>query len=85
MSEHEHCQDMLGSLSDYVDGTLKAEICAEIERHLVGCTNCRVVVNTLRKTIELYQQDGELAAELPMHVRERLFFRLDLAEFLKKE
>jgi anti-sigma factor RsiW len=87
MSEHEHsphCKHLLGSLSEYIDGELEAELCAELEQHLVGCENCRVVVNTLRKTIELYQQSTP-SSDLPNAVRERLFYKLNLEEHLKKE
>jgi hypothetical protein len=41
-------------------------------------------VNTLRKTIELYEQTAT-PAELPQDVRERLFFKLELDDYLKKE
>ena len=46
----------MGNLSEFIDGELQAELCAELEQHLEGCDNCRIVVNTLRKTIELYKQ-----------------------------
>ena len=86
MSAHEHsaeCQHLLGSLSDYIDGELQAELCAELEQHIQECDNCRIVVNTLRKTIELYQQTNLPAAELPGDLRERLFFKLHLEDYLK--
>jgi hypothetical protein len=47
------------------------------------CDNCRIVVNTLRKTIELYQQTTLPATELPGDLRERLFFKLHLEDYLK--
>lgn len=78
MSEHSCCQKMLGTLSDYIDGTLQEELCAELELHLNGCVNCRVVVNTLRKTVELVHDSGA-EVELPKGVGERLFTRLNLA------
>jgi predicted anti-sigma-YlaC factor YlaD len=87
MSEHVHtpqCKQILGNLSEYIDGELQAELCAQIEEHLKDCDNCRVVVNTLRKTIELYEQTA-MPAELPQDVRERLFFKLELDDYLKKE
>jgi hypothetical protein len=80
MSE-KNCKSLLGSLSDYVDGTAEEEICRELERHLSECNNCRIVVDTLKKTVYLYQSNTE--ADLPLEVRERLFKRLDLDEFLK--
>lgn len=77
----ENCKSLLGSLSDYVDGTAKEEICRELERHLEGCSDCRVVVDTLRKTVYLYHEASE--SKIPVDVRERLFKKLDLGEFLK--
>lgn len=76
------CRHLLDTLSDYLDGELSAELCRELERHLSDCENCRVVVDTLRKTIELYR---ETVAEpqLPPDVRLRLFHRLDLEEYLE--
>ncbi len=78
-----HCQQLLGSLSDYIDGQLQAELCAEIEQHIKECDNCRVVVNTLRKTVELYQQTP-IQSGLHDAVRERLFYKLHLEDYLEK-
>lgn len=86
MVEHDHveCQHLLGSLSEYIDGEACDEVCAEIERHLSDCENCRVVVDTLRKTVSLYQVTGEDEPDLPGEVRERLFRCLNLDDFVKK-
>jgi predicted anti-sigma-YlaC factor YlaD len=87
MSEHVHtpqCKLLLGSLSEYIDGDLQAELCAEIEAHMKDCDNCRVVINTLRKTVEIYQKAAISPAEIPNAVRERLFLKLDLKDYLKK-
>jgi predicted anti-sigma-YlaC factor YlaD len=81
MGNHEHCRALLASLSDYVDGILEEELCAEIERHMGDCENCRIVIDTLRKTISLYQATAS-PPEMPEAVRERLFHRLELADFL---
>ena len=54
-----NCKSLLGSLSDYVDGTAQEKICREIERHLSECEDCRVVVDTLKKTVYLYQSDSK--------------------------
>jgi anti-sigma factor RsiW len=79
----ENCNHLLSSLSDYVDGDLGQELCHEIERHLADCENCRVVVDTLRKTVYLYHATAT-PPEVPDDVRERLFLRLNLEEFLEK-
>lgn len=49
------CKHLLSDLSDYLDGEAAAEVCAEIERHLAECVDCRAVVDTLRKTVYLYR------------------------------
>ncbi len=83
--QHEHnretCRQYLESLGDYVEGTLAAELCREIEAHMAVCDNCRIVVNTLAKTITLYRQMP--SPELPNAVRERLFAVLDLAPYYR--
>jgi len=77
---HQNCQALLGSLSEYIDGELPPELCKEIEKHLEGCDNCRVVLNTTRRTIDLVQLPAE--ENVPDDVRERLFKRLNLDDYL---
>jgi predicted anti-sigma-YlaC factor YlaD len=79
--DEKNCKSLLGSLSDYVDGTAQEELCRELERHLANCDNCRIVVDTLKKTVYLYQSNTK--TDLPVAVRERLFKRLNLDEYLK--
>jgi anti-sigma factor RsiW len=81
MDEHQ-CRHLLGNIGEYTDGALAGELCAEIERHLENCPNCQIVVNTLRKTVELYHDTAE-DDEMPGAVRARLFACLDLGEYLK--
>lgn len=80
--DHPDCSYLLGSLSDYVDGELEAQLCAEIERHASGCENCRIVIDTLEKTVYMYQNAASDEPEVPEDVKERLFKCLDLDEFL---
>ncbi len=80
MRAQHDCQHLLDDLSLYLDGEASAGLCAEIERHLADCENCRVVVDTLRKTVHLVR-------DLPpppfsAAARERLYKSLDLDEFL---
>jgi len=83
MSEHIHnnCDELLGSLSAYIDGDLAPELCQELEKHLAGCNNCRVILDTTRRTIDLVHSPLEKPA-LPDDVRERLFKRLNLDNYL---
>ena len=80
---HEHgqnCRELLGFLSDYIDGSLQGELCGQLESHLAGCVDCQVVMDTLRKTIELYEVDR--TEEIPEEVKLRLYKRLDLEDLL---
>lgn len=80
MSDELHCRDILPDLSLYIDQGASAMLCEEIERHLDHCDNCRVVVDTLRRTVSLYQTLPQ--PELPDHLRERLYRTFQLEEFL---
>ena len=80
--EHGSCKQLLSTLGDYVDGELSPELCAEIEHHMQDCQRCRIVVDTMRKTIELYQETDE-ETHLPQDVRERLYIRLNLEDYMK--
>ena len=81
MEEQHNCRHLLGALSEYVDGELSAELCAEIERHLAECENCRIVVDTLRKTVYLVHATAKPEG-VPDEVRERLYKSLKLDGFL---
>jgi anti-sigma factor RsiW len=84
MKEHNSsCKQLLVSLSDYVDGDLNESICAEVEKHLAECTDCTVVVNTLRKAIELYHSVA-IDEQVPDQVMQRLYMRLNLDDYLAK-
>ncbi|NLG97849.1 MAG: hypothetical protein GX491_10845 [Chloroflexi bacterium] len=79
---HGNCREYLSSLGEYVDGTLDQNLCAELERHMKDCKRCRIVVNTLKKTIDLYHETAD-DISLPEDVRQRLFARLNLNDYLK--
>lgn len=81
MHDHGNCHHLLGSLSDYVDGDLKDEICQEIEQHVADCEDCRIVIDTLEKTVSLYRETADEPV-VPSDVRQRLYHRLNLDDFL---
>jgi predicted anti-sigma-YlaC factor YlaD len=80
MNQTPECQRLIGELSNLIDGTISPELCAELEAHLKECKNCRIVVDTTKKTIELYHRD-EASVEVPEVMREKLWKRLDLDDF----
>lgn len=82
MNKDRNCRHLLGSLSDYIDGTLDESLCTEIERHMSECEDCRIVIDSLRKTIYLYQATSQ-QTPMPDGVRERLYHRLALDDYLQ--
>jgi len=78
------CRALLGFLSDYVDGDLSEELCREIECHAAECEDCRVVVDTLRRTVSLYHVLAAENSEVSGETRERLFKTLNLEDYLKQ-
>lgn len=78
------CKDLLGNLSEFIDGELDDEMCAQLKRHMAGCENCRVVYDTTTRTIYLYQQSAQ-ETELPADVRGRLFNTLNLDDLRKPQ
>lgn len=50
------CAVMRGELSAYLDGELEEKECNGLLAHLRTCAECTVFLNTLTKTITLYDQ-----------------------------
>ncbi len=53
------CKKMLSELSDYVDNELAEELCEQLETHLKDCPNCRIMLDSLTKTVRVYCEDKE--------------------------
>jgi anti-sigma factor RsiW len=66
-----------------VDGELDDELCSALEQHLEDCENCRIVVDTLRKTVYLYHESTQ-DETVPMDIRARLYKSLNIEEYLEK-
>jgi hypothetical protein len=65
-----HCREVIQQISEYLDAETARELAAELESHLVDCPNCRIYVDTVKKTITLYRSEKPL--ECPAEVRRRL-------------
>lgn len=65
-----NCTDFLAKLTDYFDGQIDPDLLAEVKQHLGTCHHCEVVVNTTRKTIDIYR--GQQAYEFPEDLSTRL-------------
>lgn len=64
------CKTVIRQLSEFIDGELARDLAEELSRHLAHCEDCRIVVDTCRKTVEIYCNTEPLP--LPKGVRERL-------------
>lgn len=64
------CEELLALVNEYVDGEVDPDLCEAFEKHLQNCDPCRVVVDTIRQTITLYQDDQ--VYEMPVGFRQRL-------------
>jgi len=82
--EHAYCNQLLKSMGEYLDGEANPEICRQIEEHIQGCDHCRIVVDTVRKTISLYHEEA-ISDEMPEKMKKHLFKELNLLEFISKE
>jgi predicted anti-sigma-YlaC factor YlaD len=83
VAEHVHdCRRLLADLGDYLEDAAAQRVCAEIEHHLANCPDCRILVDTLRRTISLFRQH-QADPRLPEDVMRRLVRTLDLDDLLK--
>ena len=57
-------------LSDYLDEAVDVEVRRKIEVHITECPNCFVILDTTRKTIQVYK--GMQPQVLPQEVQARL-------------
>ena len=64
------CKTLVLELTEYLDGEIDSALKEELEFHLLKCKNCRLIVNTTKKTIEVYCNSE--AAPLPDDARQRL-------------
>jgi predicted anti-sigma-YlaC factor YlaD len=61
---------MMEQLAEFLDKDARAELCRTIEQHLTQCRDCRFLVDSVKKTIVLYQSDREV--EVPVVVSAQL-------------
>ena len=73
-----NCRGVIYELSGYLDGDLGPDAIVEMEIHLARCEDCRVIVDTTRKTIEIYcnAEPVPLPEDVAARLHEALFKRL---------
>ena len=74
------CDELQSQLPDYLDGDAKDAVCRAIEEHLATCDDCRVVVDTMKKTISLYRNASDEDDPSEVHARLVRVLKLDLPD-----
>ena len=69
------CKDFLHELSDYLDESADVELRSKIEAHIAECPNCWVILDTTKKTIQIYK--GIDPYPIPSDVEARLMKALE--------
>ncbi len=69
------CKDFLSELNDYLDQTTDPEIRRRVEEHISECPNCWVVLDTTKKTLQVFK--GMEPQEIPSEVHDRLMAALE--------
>lgn len=71
------CADLVAYLSEYLDNNLPVELTQAAEEHLATCHNCRVVLDTTRRTVTLVREHGQATIK-PVR-RAEIFSKLEAA------
>ena len=64
------CKEVIRKLSEYLDGELEPALAAQLTLHLEDCDDCRLVVDTTRKTVEIFCNTEPVP--LPEDIQHRL-------------
>jgi RNA polymerase sigma-70 factor (ECF subfamily) len=63
------CLDVVPILSQYLEGEIGADQCAEMDRHVAQCTRCQARCDSLRSTLALCRRSAQ-AGTVPLDVQE---------------
>ncbi len=62
------CPDVVGLFSRHLESEISSDVCAEMERHLAACPQCRARCDSLKRTLVLCQSSP--APEVPQPVQQ---------------
>lgn len=72
------CEDLVTHLSEYLDGELDEALSRAAQEHLANCANCRVVLDSTRKTILLFREHGQVV-QIPSGRKDGLYNKIAAA------
>lgn len=64
------CKKLITELSNFLDNEVDPALRRELEEHMSGCPDCRVILDTTRRTIQIYR--GCEPYPLPQSLHDRL-------------
>ncbi|MDH5542919.1 MAG: zf-HC2 domain-containing protein [Nitrospinota bacterium] len=72
--ENGECIELLGKMSDYVDEELDPGTQARLESHFQNCPPCLMVLQSLRKTLEIFRRRDDIIPpeNLSGEIREKI-------------
>jgi anti-sigma factor RsiW len=73
-SQFQECDELLGVLSEYLEGELTEELRREVILHAQTCIHCAQLLNTLRRLVAYCQT--EPTCEMPTQVRRELWLAI---------
>lgn len=76
------CKQFLQELNDYLDETVDQAIRQKLEAHVTKCPNCFVIVDTTKKTLQVYK--GMEPQTIPAEIESRLMKALEKKMAAKK-
>ena len=68
------CKDFLHELGEFLDDKLDPSTRQELEKHVNECPNCWVVLDTTKRTIQVYK--GQEPKEIPAGIHDKLMTAL---------
>lgn len=63
------CKDFLKELSEFLDQSLDPDTRKELEQHVNDCPNCWVVLDTTKKTLNVYKGMEPKSIPEPIHTK----------------
>jgi anti-sigma factor (TIGR02949 family) len=69
------CKQFLQELNDFLDETTDQDMKRRLQAHVNECPNCFVIVDTTRRTMEVYK--GMEPQAIPENVKARLWLALE--------
>lgn len=77
------CKQFLQELNDYLDPSIDPETKRHLESHVAACPNCFVVVDTTKKTLQVYK--GMEPQAVPDDLKTRLWAAIERKIAAKKK